>query len=42
MPAIWSSCCRSGAAVTLCLASGLMRGHGVPPLEALAALAGRA
>jgi 5-methylthioadenosine/S-adenosylhomocysteine deaminase len=28
---------RSGAAVTLCLASGLMRGHGVPPIEALAA-----
>jgi 5-methylthioadenosine/S-adenosylhomocysteine deaminase len=26
---------RSGAAVTLCLASGLMRGHGVPPLAAL-------
>ena len=28
---------RSGAAVTLCLASGLMRGHGVPPIDALAA-----
>jgi 5-methylthioadenosine/S-adenosylhomocysteine deaminase len=28
---------RSGAAVTLCLASGLMRGHGVPPIEALSA-----
>lgn len=27
---------RSGAAVTLCLASGLMRGHGVPPIDALA------
>jgi 5-methylthioadenosine/S-adenosylhomocysteine deaminase len=28
---------RSGAAVTLCLASGLMRGHGVPPIDALSA-----
>jgi 5-methylthioadenosine/S-adenosylhomocysteine deaminase len=28
---------RSGAAVTLCLASGLMRGHGVPPIGALSA-----
>jgi 5-methylthioadenosine/S-adenosylhomocysteine deaminase len=26
---------RSGVAVTFCLASGLMRGHGVPPIEAL-------
>jgi 5-methylthioadenosine/S-adenosylhomocysteine deaminase len=28
---------RSGVAVTLCLASGLMRGHGVPPIDALRA-----
>ena len=28
---------RSGAAATLCLASSLMRGHGVPPIAALAA-----